>query len=111
VLVDLGIAVVLYEFGTTRGDLACLEDLPVRAVKMSPVAVSRVDRMSEDALFTRSVRQLVPLVRDAGIPVMVGDIASEAQYEWWRGVGVDIVQGDFTGTAGSPQDAEHLFVA
>ncbi|MGH3878888.1 MAG: putative bifunctional diguanylate cyclase/phosphodiesterase [Actinophytocola sp.] len=111
VLVDLGIAVVLYEFGTTRGDLACLEDLPVRAVKMSPVAVSRVDRMGEDALFTRSVRQLVPLVRDAGIPVMVGDIASEAQYEWWRAVGAEIVQGDFTGTAGSPQDAEHLFVA
>src|SRR6202008_700935 len=45
VLVGLGIAVVLYEFGTTRGDLACLEDLPVRALKMSPVAVSRVERM------------------------------------------------------------------
>jgi EAL domain-containing protein (putative c-di-GMP-specific phosphodiesterase class I) len=111
VLVDLGISVVLYEFGTTRGDLACLEDLPVRAVKMSHRVVSRVDRMGEDALFTRAIRQLVPLVRESGIPVMVGDITEEAQFEWWREVGADIAQGDFTGTAGTPQDAEHLFVA
>ena len=73
--------------------------------------MSRVDRMGADALFSRAMRQLVPLVREAGIPVIVGDIATEAQYDWWREVGADIGQGDFTGTAGSPQDAEHLFVA
>ncbi|HEV7651460.1 MAG TPA: EAL domain-containing protein [Actinophytocola sp.] len=111
VLVDLGISVVLYEFGTTRGDLACLEDLPLRAVKMSANAVSRVDRMGPDALFSRAVRQLLPLVRESGIPVIVGDIATEEQYEWWRTAGADMAQGDFIGTAGSPQDAEHLFVA
>ncbi len=111
VLVDLGVSVVLYEFGTTRGDLACLEDLPVRAVKMSGRVTSRVDRMGEDALFTRSIRQLVPLVRESGTPVIVGDVTTEAQFDWWREVGADIAQGDFTGTAGSPQDAEHLFVA
>jgi diguanylate cyclase (GGDEF)-like protein/PAS domain S-box-containing protein len=111
VLVDLGVSMVLYEFGTTRGDLACLEDLPVRAVKMSDRVVSRVDRMGEDALFTRAIRQLVPLIRESGIRVVVGDIANEAQFEWWLEVGADIAQGDFTGTAGSPQDAEHLFVA
>lgn len=111
VLVDLGITFVLYDFGTTRGDLACLEDLPLRAVKMSANAVRRVDRMGTESLFSRSVRQLVPLVREANIPVIVGDIATEDQYDWWRDLGVDIAQGDFIGTAGSPQDAEHLFVA
>jgi EAL domain-containing protein (putative c-di-GMP-specific phosphodiesterase class I) len=110
VLVDLGMAVVLYEFGTTRGDLACLEDLPVRAVKMSGNVVSRVARMGEDALFTKSIRQLVPLVRDSGTPIIVGDVETEAQFEWWREVGADVAQGDFTGTAGSPAEAEHLFV-
>jgi diguanylate cyclase (GGDEF)-like protein/PAS domain S-box-containing protein len=111
VLVDLGISVVLYEFGTTRGDLACLEDLPVRAVKMSGVAVARVERMGADALFTRAMRELVALVRDSGTPVIVGDICAEAQFDWWHAVGADFAQGEFTGTAGSPQDAEHLFVA
>jgi len=110
VLVDLGISVVLYEFGTTRGDLACLEDLPLRAVKLSANAVSRIDRMGEDSLFGRAIRQLVPLVRES-VPVIVGDIATEEQYDWWCELGVDVAQGDFIGTAGSPQDAEHLFVA
>jgi diguanylate cyclase (GGDEF)-like protein/PAS domain S-box-containing protein len=111
VLVDLGIQVVLYEFGTTRGDLACLEDLPVRVVKMSGVVASRVARMGEDALFTRGIRQLVPLVRESGTSVIVGDIESEEQLDWWCAVGADVVQGDHIGTAGSPTDAEHLFVA
>lgn len=111
VVVDLGISVALYEFGTTRGDLACLEDLPVRAVKMSGLAVSRVHRMGEDALFTRAMRELVPLVRDSGTLVIVGDITSAAQFDWWRKAGADIAQGEFTGTAGTAQDAEHLFVA
>jgi diguanylate cyclase (GGDEF)-like protein/PAS domain S-box-containing protein len=111
VLVDIGIPVVLYEFGTTRGDLACLEDLPVRAVKISTVAVSRVARMGDDALFTRGMRQLVTLVREAGTQVIVGDLETESQFEWWREAGAEVAQGDFTGTAGSPQQAEHLFVA
>ncbi|HEY0450188.1 putative bifunctional diguanylate cyclase/phosphodiesterase [Actinophytocola sp.] len=111
VLRDLGIGVVLYEFGTTRGDLACLEDLPVRAVKMSGRVVSRVDRQDEESLFTRSIRQLIPLVRESGTSVIVGDIETEEQYEWWREAGADTVQGNFTGPAGNPQDAEHLFVA
>jgi diguanylate cyclase (GGDEF)-like protein/PAS domain S-box-containing protein len=111
VLVDIGISVVLYEFGTTRGDLACLEDLPLRAVKLSASAVSRVDRMGGDSLFGRAIRQLVPLIRESAIPIIVGDIATEEQFEWWRDLGADVAQGDFIGTAGSPQDAEHLFVA
>lgn len=111
VLKDLGIGVVLYAFGTTRGDLACLEDLPVSAVKMSGLVVSRVDRQGEESLFVKSIRQLVPLVRESGTPVVVGDIETEAQLDWWREVGADTVQGDFVGSAGGPQDAEHLFVA
>lgn len=111
VLVDLGIAVVLYEFGTTRGDLACLEDLPVRAVKLSALVGSRVHRMGEGSLFTRAIRQLVPLVRESGTPVIVANVENEAQFEWWREVGANTVQGDFTGPTGLPQDVEHLFVA
>ncbi len=108
VLVDLGITMVLYEFGTTRGDLACLEDLPVRAVKMSRRVVSRVDRMGDEALFTRSIKQLVPLVRECGTPVMVGNIDSEARYKWWRAIGAESVQGSFTGDPAPPEDIEDL---
>lgn len=102
VLVDLGFSVVLYEFGTTSGDLACLEDLPVESVKLSPRVVARVaNRASDDALFTRAIRDLVPLVRGSGTPVIVGDIETEEQFQWWREVGVDTVLGSFTGAAAS----------
>ncbi|WP_158073422.1 putative bifunctional diguanylate cyclase/phosphodiesterase [Actinophytocola xanthii] len=111
VLTDLGMEVVLYEFGNSRGDLACLEDLPVHAVKMAGKVVSRVARQGDNALFTRSIRQLVPLIRDSGTPVIVGNVDSQAQYDWWRAIGVDALQGDFTGTTASSHDTEHLFVA
>ncbi|HEX2133711.1 MAG TPA: EAL domain-containing protein [Actinophytocola sp.] len=109
VLRDLGIRVVLYEFGNTRGDLACLEDLPVLAVKMSPTVVSRVERQGEESLFTRSIRQLVPLVREAGTQLIVGDVHTRAQFNWWHEAGADVVQGDHTGTTGTPAKIEHLF--
>ncbi|GAB3445213.1 putative bifunctional diguanylate cyclase/phosphodiesterase [Actinophytocola sediminis] len=111
VLGDLGIRTVLYNFGTTRGDLACLEDLSVVAVKMSARVVSRVTRQGEESLFTRAIRQLVPLVRESGTPIIVGNVDTQAQFDWWSAVGAETAQGDFTGTTASPQDTEHLFVA
>jgi diguanylate cyclase (GGDEF)-like protein/PAS domain S-box-containing protein len=108
VLVDVGLSVVLYEFGTTSGDLGCLEDLPIHSVKMSPRVVNRIaDRRSDDALFTRAIRDLVPLVRGNGTPVVVGDIETEEQFEWWRAVGADTVLGGYTG-APAPATALNL---
>lgn len=105
VLVDLGIPVVLYEFGTTRGDLACLEDLPIRAVKMATRVVSRVaDRMDDESLFTRAIRDLVPLVRGTGTPIIVGSVDTEDQFEWWRAVGADTTQGAYTGEPSGPAE-------
>ena len=104
VLVDLGMSVVLYEFGNTGGDLACLEDLPIHSVKMSTRVVTRVaNRTCDETLFTRAIRDLVPLVRGEGTPVIVGDIDTEEQLAWWRAVGVDTVLGTYTGPASSAE--------
>ena len=101
VLADLGLSVVLYEFGTTSGDLACLEDLPIHAVRMSTRVVNRIaNRADDDSLFTRAMRDLVPLVRGTGTPVVVGDIETEDQFNWWCEVGADAVLGDYTGPPG-----------
>jgi len=109
VLVDLKLPVVLYEFGTTSGDLACLEDLEIHSVKMSARVVNRIaDRADDDSLFTRAVRDLVPLVRGNGTPVVAGNIETEEQFEWWRSIGVDQVQGSYVG---APGPAESLRLA
>lgn len=111
VLVDLGISVVLYEFGTTRGDLACLEDLPIHAVKMAKRVTSRVARAKErETLFVRATRDLVPLVRATGAVVIVGHIESEEQLTWWRDVGAETASGPLFGSAGPPENIEELFV-
>jgi diguanylate cyclase (GGDEF)-like protein/PAS domain S-box-containing protein len=100
VLVDLGLSVVLYEFGTTSGDLACLEDLRIHSIKMSSRVVHRVASNADDSLFTRAIRDLVPLVRGTGIPVIVGDIETEEQFDWWCEIGADTVLGGYTGGPG-----------
>lgn len=102
VLADIGVAVVLYEFGTTSGDLACLEDLPVRAVKLASRVVARVT--DEGSMFTRMVRDLVPLVQGNGAGVIVGDVDGDAQFEWWRELGADQAQGAYVGAPGLAVD-------
>jgi EAL domain-containing protein (putative c-di-GMP-specific phosphodiesterase class I) len=92
---------VLYEFGTTSGDLACLEDLGIHSVKMSTRVVNRIaNRSSDETLFARTIRDLVPLVRADGTPVIVGDVETREQFDWWCEVGVDTVVGCYTGAPG-----------
>ncbi|HEV2783729.1 MAG TPA: EAL domain-containing protein [Actinophytocola sp.] len=111
ILVDLGISVVLHEFGTTRGDLACLEDLPVGAVKMAKRVISRVTRgMDKDTLFVRAIRDLVPLVGSTDASVIVGHIETEDQLAWWRDIGAKTASGPLFGAAGPPGEIERLFV-
>lgn len=105
VLVDLGVTMVLYEFGTTGGDLACLEDLPINAVKMASRVVGRVtDRTDDESLFTRAIRELVPIVRDTSTPIIVCDIDTQDQLDWWRSVGADLAQGSLTGEPVAPAE-------
>jgi PAS domain S-box-containing protein/diguanylate cyclase (GGDEF)-like protein len=109
ILVDLGIAAVLYQFGTTRGDLACLEDLPVHAVKMAKRVVRRVTHgVEKETLFVRAIRELVPLVLDTDASVIVGHIETEEQLAWWRDVGAETASGPLFSAAGPPEDIEEL---
>jgi PAS domain S-box-containing protein/diguanylate cyclase (GGDEF)-like protein len=110
-LVDLGLSFVLYEFGTTRGDLGCLEDLPVRAVKMANRVVNRIARAGgKETLFVRATRDIVPLVRDHGAGLIVGNIETEEQLAWWREVGAGCALGPLFGSPGPPESIETLFV-
>lgn len=113
VLVDLGISAVLYEFGTTRGDLACLEDLPVQAVKMAARVVTRVARGSQqeskrETLFARAIRDLVPMVRDTGASVYLTGIETDEQLDWWRRAGGTAAQGPLLASPASADEIEEL---
>ncbi|GAA2967007.1 EAL domain-containing protein [Actinokineospora diospyrosa] len=93
VLVDIGVRSVLTGFGRSRGDLACLEDLPIQTVRMSEHVVRRLAKPDPHALFTRATLGLIPMVREVGISVLVTGLTETAQAQWWAQAGADLASG------------------
>ncbi|GAA4523675.1 putative bifunctional diguanylate cyclase/phosphodiesterase [Amycolatopsis samaneae] len=103
VLAELGIGLVLQDFGATPGELALLEDLPVRAVRLDSRLVCHA--LDEDSLVLAGARATLALVRRAGITVLAGDLESGAQARWWQRAGAELGTGPlFTGAAGPVPD-------
>ncbi|MGQ0837812.1 EAL domain-containing protein [Actinokineospora sp.] len=101
VLVDLGLRSVLTGFGRTRGDLTCLEDLPVHTVRMADAVVRRIAGNPEpSSLFARAVRDLVPIVRESEVSVLVAGVDTAEQAAWWTAAGADRAQGAVFGSPG-----------
>ena len=109
-LIDLGVVAVLYGFGTTRGDLACLEDLPVHAVSVPCLVTDRVARPETGkSVFAQSMHDLLPLVRETGVSILVQGIKTEDQADWWVSAGADLGQGPLFGEAMDAEAIEALF--
>jgi EAL domain-containing protein (putative c-di-GMP-specific phosphodiesterase class I) len=96
-LADLGVRVLLDEFGMGPDDLRAIEDLPVGVVRVAR-------RLAEWQAWSDStfVGELVPLVRQVGATLIVDGIDSEVQADWWRDAGADLATGDYFGAAGAP---------
>ncbi|GGM33656.1 signal transduction protein [Longimycelium tulufanense] len=92
VLAATGVNTYLHGFGLGYEDLACMEDLPARAVEIAPDLVQRLAR-NPGTVVERAVRDLVPLVREHGAGVLVDGIETEQQAEWWTRLGVDALRG------------------
>ncbi|MCK2237470.1 MULTISPECIES: EAL domain-containing protein [unclassified Crossiella] len=103
-LAAAGVRTELLEFSATAADLTCLEDLPVRAVRVARALVDRqAHRTGQDSLVARALRELLRLVRETGVTVFVTGVEHEAQADWWQSVGVDAARGGHFGPAGPPE--------
>ncbi|SDN46987.1 putative bifunctional diguanylate cyclase/phosphodiesterase [Allokutzneria albata] len=90
VLADTGIGIVLDDFGTSAADLAFMEDLPVRGIRVASSLVRlQAERTGRGSSIDRALTELVSHVHSAGIAVVVGCIDTPAQLDWWRGAGAD----------------------
>jgi diguanylate cyclase (GGDEF)-like protein/PAS domain S-box-containing protein len=101
---DLGVRVMLDEFGLGPDDLRAVEDLPVDVV--------RVDRrLTEWQAWSDStfLGALVPLVRELGATLVVDGVRSDDQADWWRTAGAELATGDYFGVASSPGEFAALF--
>ncbi|MEU4246983.1 EAL domain-containing protein [Amycolatopsis sp. NPDC026612] len=103
-LADLGVRVMLDEFGLGPDDLRAIEDLPVDIV--------RVDRrLAEWQAWSDStfLGALVPLVRQVGATLVVDGIHTEDQANWWRSAGAELATGDYFGVARPPAELAGQF--
>ncbi|SDJ15380.1 PAS domain S-box-containing protein/diguanylate cyclase (GGDEF) domain-containing protein [Actinokineospora alba] len=90
VLIDLGVRIVLTGFGQTPGDVACLEDHPVHAVRLGHRVIERIGTAPDPkSMFVRSVLELLPMVRESGRDVLVPGVDTAEQADWWRRAGAD----------------------
>jgi diguanylate cyclase (GGDEF)-like protein/PAS domain S-box-containing protein len=95
-LADNGVDVVVEEFGLGAHDLAYLEDLKLRTVRIAPWLVARQARpQGPGPVVQRSLTQLVDLAHESGVTVAVDGIESEEQADWWRELGCDVGAGPY----------------
>ncbi|HEV7977549.1 putative bifunctional diguanylate cyclase/phosphodiesterase [Amycolatopsis sp.] len=93
VLADIGIESEVHGYGAT-GDVECLEDLPVQAVRVARRLVQRqTERAGEDSLVARSLTNLIEIAHLAGVDVIVDGIRTGRQASWWRAAGGDVGAG------------------
>jgi diguanylate cyclase (GGDEF)-like protein len=86
-LTEAGVGVAVHDFGGSAGDVTCLPD--VHAVRLAPRLTHRVD----EPLVGRAVRDLVALAHQAGATVVVDDIRTPAEADWWRAADADLATG------------------
>ncbi|ONI85397.1 hypothetical protein ALI144C_12945 [Actinosynnema sp. ALI-1.44] len=89
-----GIATEIHEFGSAAGDIGCLEDLPATSVRIASRLVRR-RRAGTSALVGRTLTDLIDVVKLAGATVVVDDIETADEAEWWRSAGVDLGLGRY----------------
>ncbi|MEV4315897.1 EAL domain-containing protein [Actinocrispum sp. NPDC049592] len=102
VLADMGVHTVLDDFGTAPDELALVEDLPVRSVRVARRLVERQAQSAINAPLSVALMALVPLVQRAGAAVTIDGIDSRGQANWWRVVGADLAMGSLFGTPCAP---------
>jgi diguanylate cyclase (GGDEF)-like protein/PAS domain S-box-containing protein len=101
---DLGVGVVLDDFGTGFSSLSLLRDFPVSMVKIDR---SFVAPLLEDAGALAIVRAVLGMCRDLDVPVVAEGVETEGQAERLADLGCSHVQGYLFGRPqgfGSPED-------
>jgi diguanylate cyclase (GGDEF)-like protein/PAS domain S-box-containing protein len=101
VLADRGVTTVLRDFGSTPGELAVVEDLPVRSVWLAPWLVRR-HAGNPDTPATRALAASLAFVHEVGASVVVDGIEQEDEVKWWRDLDAEFALGDFFGGAREP---------
>jgi diguanylate cyclase (GGDEF)-like protein/PAS domain S-box-containing protein len=93
-LTAAGVQVAIHHFGGGPEQLAYLEDLDIRAVRLRPSLVRRQTQPpGRGPLMASAVRDLITLVHQLDATVTVDDLTTRAQVHWWLQAGADTATG------------------
>jgi EAL domain-containing protein (putative c-di-GMP-specific phosphodiesterase class I) len=108
VLANMGISIALLGFSGVA-DVVPVEDLPVRTIAIAPTVAQRiVQPPASGSAVLRAVPAVLRLLHDCGVTVIVRDINTHNQADWWKSAGADIGQGAFLASPTTPDQITTL---
>jgi EAL domain-containing protein (putative c-di-GMP-specific phosphodiesterase class I) len=108
VLADIGVVIVLLEFGAA-GNIAYVEDLPVHMVEIAHSVTQRAtQRPSARSRVTGIVPIMLEQVHACGATIIARGIQTPDDADWWQSAGADVGQGTFYAPPGPPDQIAAL---
>lgn len=102
---EMGVSLVVDDFGTGFSSLAYLKRLPVNALKIDKSFVIGMANNEDDALIVKST---VNLAHDLGLKVIAEGVETEQTLRLLTQMGCDLGQGYFLGRPASVADLVHI---
>ena len=89
-LKNLGVRIVLDDFGVGRFSLACLKHLPIDKIKIDKSFVRSIDQSAHD---TAIVDTIISIAQRFGLEVVADGVENREQFEYLQAQGVGLFQG------------------
>lgn len=98
VLTGMGVRVLLTDVGSAPRDLLHVEECAPNAIAVADWLVKRVRTSGAESALPEAARSLVRAAKSAGADVMVADVSTREQVDWWREAGATVMCGAMAAT-------------
>jgi diguanylate cyclase (GGDEF)-like protein len=107
-LSDLGVRIVIDDFGIGYSNLAYLRHLPVHGLKLAGAFMAGIRAPASDRVDEQIVETVIGLAHTLGMTVTAEGVENADQASRLAALGCDLAQGWHFGRPGSGQSIEHL---
>lgn len=100
-LIDIGVRVAIDDFGTGYSSLGYLRDFPLSLLKIDRSFVREIPSNPKDSAIAQAI---ITMGQGLGLAVVAEGVETEAQFDFLRSAGCDLIQGYFVGRPMSVED-------